>query len=172
IPWTALVEERHVSRDGREVDLIPHLRANRDRFVIKPNDEYGGTGVTLGWETTEAEWDAALSRALAERSRGWVAQEKIQVRRELFPVCDGGDVVMRDMLIDFAPYVFRGRLAGFLTRLSATGLANVTSGGGQVPAFAVQEKHPRGHEEEAATKTRKQDEEPTAKTRRHEEEIK
>jgi len=138
IPWTALVEERHVSRDGRDVDLIPYLRANRDRLVIKPNDEYGGTGVTLGWETTEAEWDAAISRALAEPSRGWVAQEKIHVRRELFPICDGGDVVMRDMLIDFAPYVFRGRLAGFLTRLSATGLANVTSGGGQVPAFAVQ----------------------------------
>jgi hypothetical protein len=44
---------------------------------------------------------------------------------------------MRDMLVDFAPYLFRGRLAGFLTRLSATGLANVTSGGGQVPAFVV-----------------------------------
>jgi len=47
---------------------------------------------------------------------------------------------MRDMLVDFAPYIFRGRLAGFLTRLSATGLANVTSGGGQVPAFVVTPK--------------------------------
>jgi hypothetical protein len=44
------------------------------------------------------------------------------------------------MLIDFAPYLFRGKLAGFLTRLSATGLANVTSGGGQVPAFVVSRK--------------------------------
>ena len=44
---------------------------------------------------------------------------------------------MRDMLVDFAPYLFRGRMAGYLTRLSATGLANVTSGGGQVPAFVV-----------------------------------
>jgi hypothetical protein len=44
---------------------------------------------------------------------------------------------MRDMLVDFAPYLFRGRLAGYLCRLSATGLANVTSGGGQVPAFRV-----------------------------------
>jgi len=35
------------------------------------------------------------------------------------------------------PYLFRGRLSGFLTRLSATGLANVTSGGGQVPAFVA-----------------------------------
>jgi len=137
IPWTALVEERRISRDGASIDLVPYLRANRDRFVIKPNDEYGGTGVTLGWETSDAEWDAAIARALAERSRGWVAQEKIQVRRETFPICEGGDVVMRDMLIDFAPYVFRGRLAGFLTRLSATGLANVTSGGGQVAAFAA-----------------------------------
>ena len=41
------------------------------------------------------------------------------------------------MLVDFAPYLFRGRVAGFLTRLSASGLANVTSGGGQVPAFIV-----------------------------------
>jgi circularly permuted ATPgrasp domain protein len=137
IPWTALVEERRVTRDGAAVDLVPYLRANRDRLVIKPNDEYGGTGVTLGWETSDAEWDAALARALAERSRGWVAQERIAVRREVFPICDGGGVAMRDMLVDFAPYVFRGRLAGFLTRLSSTGLANVTSGGGQVAAFAV-----------------------------------
>ena len=105
--------------------------------MIKPNDEYGGTGVTLGWETSEADWDRALDRALAERARGWVAQEQIAVRRERFPICESGGVAMRDMLVDFAPYVFRGRLAGFLTRLSATGLANVTSGGGQVPAFAV-----------------------------------
>jgi len=137
IPWTALVEERRVTRDGAAVDLVPYLRANRDRFVIKPNDEYGGTGVTLGWEASDAEWDAALARALAERSRGWVAQERIAVRREVFPICDGGGVAMREMLVDFAPYVFRGRLAGFLTRLSSTGLANVTSGGGQVAAFAV-----------------------------------
>jgi hypothetical protein len=39
-----------------------------------------------------------------------------------------------------APYIFRGRVAGFLTRLSATGLANVTSGGGQVPSFQVRQK--------------------------------
>ena len=122
------------------MDLLPLLRRQRDRFVIKPNDEYGGTGVTLGWETTGTGWDEAIARALAERDRGWVAQERIAVRRELFPVCENGVLTPRDMLVDCAPYVFRGRLAGFLTRLSATGLANVTSGGGQVPAFVVSSK--------------------------------
>jgi hypothetical protein len=49
---------------------------------------------------------------------------------------------MREMLVDLAPYLFRGKLAGFLTRLSSTGLANVTSGGGQVPAFVVSPRFP------------------------------
>jgi uncharacterized circularly permuted ATP-grasp superfamily protein len=145
VPWTALVEERRVLVDAQPVDLLPHLRARRDEFVIKPNDEYGGTGVTLGWETSEREWDVTIARALAERDRGWVAQRRIAVRREMFPVCDteptapgGVRTTQRDMLVDFAPYIFRGRLAGYLTRLSASGLANVTSGGGQVPAFIVQ----------------------------------
>ena len=60
------------------------------------------------------------------------------MRRETFPQFDDdGRVTMREMLVDFAPYLFRGRMAGYLTRLSGTGLANVTSGGGQVPAFVV-----------------------------------
>ena len=155
VPWTALVEERRVVADGRSVDLIQHLRGRRNEFVIKPNDEYGGTGVTLGWETNESDWDATIARALAERDpstplgagRGWVAQRRIAVRREMFPVCEtdpavpgGVQTASRDMLVDFAPYVFRGRLAGYLTRLSASGLANVTSGGGQVPAFVVESR--------------------------------
>ena len=140
IPWTVLVEERRVSRDRESFDLVPYLRTRRDSLVIKPNDEYGGTGVTLGWETDERGWDDAIARALRERDRGWVAQERIAVRREVFPICEGGGVVMRDMLVDLAPYVFRGKFAGFLTRLSATGLANVTSGGGQVPAFVITQK--------------------------------
>jgi len=66
-------------------------------------------------------------------------QERIPVSRDVFPhIGAGGKVDFRDMLVDFAPYLFRGKLAGFLTRLSATGLANVTSGGGQIPSFRVE----------------------------------
>jgi uncharacterized circularly permuted ATP-grasp superfamily protein len=108
--------------------------------VLKPNDEYGGKGVLLGWECTESEWDDALDRALAETDNAWVVQERINVRREVFPMQTAGGIEMRDMLVDFAPYIFRGKMAGCLTRLSATGLANVTSGGGQVPSFLIQLK--------------------------------
>jgi len=92
----------------------------------------------LGWEMDAAGWDAALEKAVAAPAGSWVVQEKIAVRREVFPYVEGGVVTMRDMLVDFAPYLFRGKMSGFLTRLSSTGLANVTSGGGQVPSFVVE----------------------------------
>ncbi len=106
--------------------------------MLKPSDEYGGSGVTLGWETSEADWDARIENALSAKNGAWIVQERIPIRREVFPyIADVGRVDYRDMLVDFAPYLFRGKLCGFLTRLSATGLANVTSGGGQVPAFRI-----------------------------------
>jgi hypothetical protein len=107
-------------------------------LVLKPNDEYGGTGVYLGWEMSVADWDEALQKAVTDAGKVWIVQERIPVRREDFPTFTLKDgVAVKEMLVDFSPYFFRGKLCGFLTRLSATGLANVTSGGGQVPAFVV-----------------------------------
>jgi hypothetical protein len=132
VPWTRLLTE----------SLADEARRRREQLVLKPNDEYGGKGVTLGWDTTEREWDAAIALALKDAGEGakWIVQERINVRREVFPVCAADRIEERDMLVDFAPYLFRGHVAGFLTRLSATGLANVTSGGGQVPAFVVEQR--------------------------------
>jgi hypothetical protein len=140
VPWTRLLSDSVTTKDGRRSGLLPLAQDERKSLVLKPNDEYGGTGVKLGWEMSAAEWRAALDAALTDPPGTWVVQERIPVRRELFPQFDAtGEVMMRDMLVDFAPYLFRGRMTGYLTRLSATGLANVTSGGGQVPAFVVGE---------------------------------
>jgi uncharacterized circularly permuted ATP-grasp superfamily protein len=140
IPWTRLLADTKTTREGESFGLLEYVRRRRNDFVLKPNDEYGGTGVQLGWENDERQWDAALARALADRSSAWVVQERIAIRREVFPTQTENGVQMRDMLVDFAPYLFRGKMAGCLTRLSSTGLANVTSGGGQVPSFVVEKR--------------------------------
>ncbi len=138
IPWTRLLADGATERNGARASLLGIARKEREHLVLKPNDEYGGKGVLLGWEASEAAWDDALQGALRDPQGSWIVQERIPVRREVFPQFDAeGRVTMRDMLVDFAPYLFRGRVSGYLTRLSATGLANVTSGGGQVPPFVV-----------------------------------
>jgi len=138
IPWTRVVADTRTTRDGLSIELLDYIRKGRENFVLKPNDEYGGAGVTLGWEHDAAGWDAAIQKAVNAAPGTWIAQEKIRIRREIFPYYDAAKgVTFGDMLVDSAPYLFRGKMSGFLTRLSATGLANVTSGGGQVPVFIV-----------------------------------
>jgi hypothetical protein len=135
VPWTRRVREGKTTRQGKTIDLPAFIRDNRERLVMKPNDDYGGKGVFIGWETSATEWDTALVQALGA---SYVVQEKVELRRQSFPELDGRRLRYRDMIVDLDPYVFEGEVFGYLTRLSGTSLANVTSGGGQVPAFLVE----------------------------------
>ena len=140
VPWTRVLDDVEVVKDDWTGDLLELAKAWREHLVLKPNDEYGGKGVHLGWEKSEGEWISCLETALEDPYGTWIVQERIPVRREVFPQFDAsGTVTMTDVLVDLAPYLFRGKVGGYLTRLSASGLANVTSGGGQVPAFVVGE---------------------------------
>src|SRR5262249_1977596 len=60
IPWTRRVEERCTCYGGLEIDLIPFVLNNRERLVLKPNDEYGGKGIVLGWTVDESTWQSAV----------------------------------------------------------------------------------------------------------------
>ena len=144
VPWTRVVDDVKTEYDGEPVELLKHIREHQKELVMKPSDEYGGKGVTLGWEVDKKHWENAIEGALpggklAKESGAWIVQERIPMRRGVFPyIGKGNKVQFKNMLVDFAPYLFRGRVAGFLTRLSATSLANVTSGGGQIPSFRVE----------------------------------
>lgn len=148
VPWTRVVEDVRSDYRGESIELLNYIRTNREQLVLKPSDEYGGMGVTLGWEADPKSWDNALEQALPRekleaRNGWWIVQERIPISRREFPMIGtAGTVKYKNMLVDFAPYLFRGKMAGFLTRLSSSGLANVTSGGGQIPSFRVVRKKP------------------------------
>jgi hypothetical protein len=137
VPWTRRVVEGRSTRDGQEIDLPEYVRRHRERLVMKPNDEYGGKGVYIGWEMSEAQWEEALGQALAA---SYVVQEKVDLLRQEFPQMTPG-LEFKDLVVDLDPFVFDGEVEGFLTRLSGTSLANVTSGGGQVPAFLIEPRN-------------------------------
>ena len=134
VPWTRRVREGRTTRQGHSIDLVEYARTHREDLVLKPNDEYGGKGVFIGWETSASEWDEALATALRS---SYVVQERVDLKRETFPELSP-DLRLRDLVVDLDPFVFQGEVEGFLTRLSGTSLANVTSGGGQVPAFLIE----------------------------------
>jgi hypothetical protein len=139
IPWTRRVEERRTQFQGQPVDLIPFVLRSRDQLVLKPSDDYGGAGITLGWEVDAATWEAAVQQALA---RPYIVQERIRLPFEPYPSLVDGSVRFDDRMLDTAPFVVHGEsVDGCLTRLSTAALLNVTHGGGStVPTFVVEKR--------------------------------
>ena len=105
--------------------------------MLKPNDDYGGHGVQLGWEVDDDAWAAGLRTAL---DAPYIVQERLELPTESFPSLSGGRLVYDDRIVDTAPFVFHGRYVdGCLTRVSTASLVNVTAGGGStLPTFIVE----------------------------------
>jgi uncharacterized circularly permuted ATP-grasp superfamily protein len=139
VPWTRRVAERKTGLCGESVDLIPYVINHRDRFVLKPNDDYGGKGIVLGWTVDATAWEAAVVNALAEP---YVVQERINLPREVFPSYEGGRLHFIERMLDTNPFVCYGTvMEGCLTRISTQPLLNVTAGGGStVPTFVLEER--------------------------------
>lgn len=140
IPWTRRVSERKSTYMGEDIDLLEFIVDNRDRLVLKPNDEYGGKGVVIGWETSSEAWEATLRDAL---TTPFVVQEKVKLVYRDFPMLlDDGSLDISPRFVDADPYIFYGKtVGGCLTRLSSVTLLNVTAGGGSVvPMFVLEKK--------------------------------
>jgi hypothetical protein len=137
IPWTRKVRPGKTHFEGKEVDLIPFIAENREKLVLKPNDEYGGKGVVIGWDTGDEEW----ARALDEAQKGsFVVQQAVALDKEPYPFYDEGGLGFRELAADLDPFVFGTDTQGILTRLSAASLLNVTAGTGSVVATIVVER--------------------------------
>ena len=125
IPWTRRVRP----------ELAEQIARERERMVLKPNDEYGGKGVVLGWTVDQAEWESAIDVATTQ---SYVVQEAVEIPRVPFPVALDG-IRYLDLAVDLDPYLFNGRAGGFMTRVSAAALLNVTAGAGSVvPTFVIE----------------------------------
>ena len=139
VPWTRIVKDEHTDYFGREVNLLDFIRADGERLVLKPNDDYGGRGITIGWNVDQRGWDEAINNALADGD--YLVQERVPTARETFPaLTDEGRIEFAEQLVDLDPLLFNGKVRSAFTRLSSTELANVSSGGGMVPTYIISEK--------------------------------
>jgi hypothetical protein len=139
VPWTRVVRDEHTDYFGREVNLLDFIRADSERLVLKPNDDYGGHGITIGWNVDQRGWDDAINNALADGD--YLVQQRVPTARETFPaLTDDGRIEFAEQLVDLDPLLFNGKVGSAFTRLSSTELANVTSGGGMVPTYIISKK--------------------------------
>lgn len=139
VPWTRVFRDERTVNHGTEIDLVEWTRANSSKLVLKPNDDYGGHGIFIGWNTSGPDWDAAIAAALKDGD--YLVQERVKTAKEMFPMInEDGGWEMVEQLVDLDPLLFLGKVGSAFTRLSSNELANVTAGGGMVPTFRISPK--------------------------------
>lgn len=139
VPWTRTFRAEITIHGGQTIDLVEWARTNSHKLVLKPNDDYGGHGIYIGWNSTAAEWDDAIELALKDGD--YLVQERVKTAKEFFPMLtdDVGNWELVEQLVDLDPLLFLGKVGSAFTRLSSSELANVSSGGGMVPTFILGE---------------------------------
>jgi uncharacterized circularly permuted ATP-grasp superfamily protein len=135
IPWTRYVRPSRTVYGGSESDLETLILNEQERFVLKPNDDYGGHGVFLGWEMDQTQWREAVKAAL---EKPYMVQERVMIEKTIIPAYSDR-VYLDELFVDFNPFLFQNEVEGALIRLSASSLLNVTSGGGQTALLVLED---------------------------------
>jgi len=137
IPWTRVVAAAKAAYRDETVDLPDFILKNRDKLVLKPNDDSGENHAVRGWETDESGWDRALKRALRIP---YVVQEKVEATYAPFPLLHYGELEVKDMKVDLHPHAYLGKVQGCSSWLTA-GNGGFSTISGLAPTFILEPKN-------------------------------
>jgi uncharacterized circularly permuted ATP-grasp superfamily protein len=137
VPWTRVVRAGTSTWEGREVDLPSFLIERQESLVLKPARGFGGEGVRLGWQCPPEEWRAAVRDAMGG-SAITVAQERVRLRTEPYPVRRGGALEIEERFADLNPFVWGDEVAsGCVARVGREPMLNLARGASFVPVFVL-----------------------------------
>ena len=132
--WTRIVREvKTTGPDGEPIDLLPWLRRNKDKIVLKPNRSFGGSGIVVGPHVDLAAWDDALAEALhadAAETGGVVAQRYVDVKVKDFPILSDDGAISLEEFYVVCGFLATPRGLGILGRASKKRVVNVGQKGG------------------------------------------
>jgi hypothetical protein len=136
VPWTRLVAPVKTTYHDQTIDLPEFILHNRERLVLKPNDDYSDMHTYFGWELEGAAWERALKQA---SRHPYVVQERVEPVRSVFPLFSYGHLEFREMQVDVHPHAYLGKVLGCSSWLS-TGRSGFSSTAGLAPTFILDAK--------------------------------
>jgi uncharacterized circularly permuted ATP-grasp superfamily protein len=138
VPWTRVVKAGKTQyRDETIEDLIEYIKQNREKLVLRPNDEYSDMHSFIGYEHDEGSWARAIREALRAP---YVVQERVKPARTVFPLMNYGHLEFKEMQVDVQPQAFLGKVAGCSSYVSSSGPGSYSPASGFTPTFIIDPK--------------------------------
>ncbi len=137
VPWTRVVGSANTKYQDETVDLPDFILKNREKLVLRPNDDSTDQHAFRGADTDDAGWERALKQAMRSP---YVVQEETEPTRFPFPVYQYGSVQMRDLRVDVHPHSFLGKVHGCSSYVRAETPSGFTTLAGLAPTFILDTK--------------------------------
>ena len=138
VPWTRVVKAGKSSYHEDVIDDLPeYIKQNREKLVLRPNDEYSDMHSFIGYEHDDGSW----ARAIRESLRApYVVQERVRPARTVFPLMNYGHLEFKEMQVDVQPQAFLGKVAGCSSYVSTSGPGSYSPASGFTPTFIIDSK--------------------------------
>lgn len=117
VPWTRVVFQRKTRYEGQQIDLLNFVVHNRERLVLRPNEDLPGLTTFAGAAMSQSAWERAVRAAL---QTPYVVQEISSRGREPFPVYQYGELQMREVEVSVHPNLLNGRMQGAAAALESS----------------------------------------------------
>jgi hypothetical protein len=138
VPWTRVVKAgKSTYHDEVIDDLIEYIKENREKLVLRPNDEYSDLHSFIGYEHDEGSWARAIRDSLRAP---YVVQERVKPARTVFPLMNFGHLEFKEMQVDVQPQAFLGKVAGCSSYVSTSGPGSYSPASGFAPTFIIDSK--------------------------------
>ena len=139
VPWTRVVKSGKTQYHEETIDdLIEYIKQNREKLVLRPNDEYSDMHSFIGYEHDEGSWARAIREALRAP---YVVQERVKPARTVFPLMNYGHLEFKEMQVDVQPQAFLGKVAGCSSYVSSSGAGSYSPASGFAPTFIIDPKN-------------------------------
>jgi len=125
IPTTKKIEERIVLSNGSKVDARAHLIEHRESLVIKHANAYSSAAVFIGEDTEPEKWVQIVDDSL---QGDWIAQELIDLPYIEIEYWENERLHKANCIFNLNPYIYDGKLGGFLNRASTDKLTSFQPG--------------------------------------------
>lgn len=134
ILWTRKLEETITSFKEEEVNLIQYIIENKDLFVLKVDNSTRGENVFLGKYTNHETWSKIIND---NKNGNWIVQEYNEIPSVEILECKGENIIKENKKFGIDIFMFGGKYAGIVSRISDKAVINLGQGGYEQPVIAL-----------------------------------
>jgi glutathione synthase/RimK-type ligase-like ATP-grasp enzyme len=138
VPWSRKMIPGSTTYGARTIKLPDFLLANKDKFILKPANGYGGKDVLIGKRIPGGKWEELIKTAMSRKD--WLVQEFVDSSPGLYQAGENG-CERHDMVWGF--FVLGSTYAGAWVRVlpqkNNKGIINCHQGASVSLTFEVEE---------------------------------